>query len=366
MGKKGRSRRVFPGSNSARGFFSFFAEIADPALSRVLVLKGGPGCGKSTFMRKIGKALQEHGYDLEYHHCASDSSSLDGLVVPALAVALIDGTFPHVFDPPYPGVVGEIIDLGRFWEVAALRENKVQIFKLQVEIRRLFKQAHRLLAVAGVYLEALESYYSVEGILDQSARDRLTLRLLEEILAGKTKENRGTVRRLFASAITPQGCVHHLDTLIEPLTEVYLFHGESSTVKSKVIERILEAALWRGFYVEAYHCALNPEKVDHIIIPELSTAIINNLAPHHITFSRVCRDIDSGEFIAALPPERQAEKSYFVQRYNQALAEAIGFLAQARSVYQELEGYYMLRMDFAAVDRLCRDTLKRVLEETHF
>jgi hypothetical protein len=362
MEGKGKLRRVFPGSNSARGFFSFFDQIIAPEDGRVLVIKGGPGIGKSTFMSKIGKALQEYGYDVEYQHCASDSTSLDGLVVPALAVALIDGTFPHVFDPPYPGVAGEIIDLGRFWDAAGIREKKDRIIKLEAEIGRLFKQAHRLLAVAETYLQALESYYGLEGILDQGAWDRLTLRLIEEILTVKTKKSRGRVRRLFASAITPQGFVHHLDTLIEPLAGVYLFQGEYSSGKSKIIERIMDAALWRGFNVEAYHCALDPEKIDHIIIPELNTAIINSIDPHHVTFSRVCREIDSGEFIAGLPRELQVEKNTLDQSYSNALGEAIGFLAKAQSVYQELEGYYIPHMHFAEVDRLCRETLERILE----
>ena len=363
MGKKGKLRRFFPGSNSARGFFSFFSEIAGPAISRVLVLKGGPGCGKSTFMRKIGRALQEDGYDLEYHHCASDSLSLDGLVVPALGVALIDGTFPHVLDPPSPGVIGEIIDLGRFWNASALQEKKGQIFKLQAEIKRLFAQAHRILAITGAYRDILESYYQTEGILDWGAQDRLTLRLSEDILAGETKGGRGLVRRLFASAITPQGCVHYLADLIEPLARVYLFNGEYSTGKSRVIERVLEETLRRGFYVEAYHCALDPEKVDHMVIPELSIAIINNFMPHCITATRVCRNIDSGEFIADLPPALQAEKDSFTAKYTQNLQDALSFLERARSAYQELEGYYIPQMDFTAVDYLCQETLASILEK---
>lgn len=366
MEGKGRLRRVFPGSNSARGFFSFFTELAGPASNKVLVLKGGPGCGKSTFMRKIGEVLQqEYSYDLEYHHCASDSPSLDGLVVPVLGIALIDGTFPHVFDPPLTGAGGEIIDLGRFGDAPALRENKEQIFKLQVEVRRLFEQAHRLLAIAGIYLDALESVYSAGDILDQGSRDRLILKLSEEILAGKIKKERGAVRRLFASAITPQGCVHHLETLLESLPVIYLFHGGFSTGKSKVIEGVLEEALRRGFYVEAYHCALNPGKVDHIIIPELGTAIINNLAPHRIELPRACQDLGSEEFIAALPPDRQAEKDRLRSEYEQALNRAVGFLAQARSVYQELENCYIPQMDFTAIDQLCRETMERILEEAH-
>ena len=74
-------RRVFP-FQFAYGFYSFFDQIAFPHANRVFIIKGGPGVGKSTFMEKIGKEMQERGL-LWSHHCASDSGSLDGLVIQA-------------------------------------------------------------------------------------------------------------------------------------------------------------------------------------------------------------------------------------------------------------------------------------------
>jgi hypothetical protein len=35
------------------------------------------------------------GLDIEFHHCSSDNNSLDGLYIPAIKVALIDGTAPQ-------------------------------------------------------------------------------------------------------------------------------------------------------------------------------------------------------------------------------------------------------------------------------
>ncbi|NLJ56458.1 MAG: hypothetical protein GX334_05330 [Firmicutes bacterium] len=363
MQEKGKLRRVFPGSNSARGFFSFFEHIVAPEKSRVWVIKGGPGNGKSTLMGKIGRALQAQGYDLEYHHCASDSTSLDGLVIPALQTALVDGTFPHVFDPPFPGAAGEIIDLGRFWNAAGLRKNKEQIIKLEAEISRRFKQAHRLLAIAGIYLEAAESYYRLPGVLDQGAFDNLTLKLTAEIFTAQAAEGGGRVRRLFASAIAPEGFVHHLATLLEPLSTVYLLQGEYSSGKSEIIRRITEAALWRGFYVEAFHCALHPEKIDHLLIPQLGIALVNNTVPHSITPAGNCREIDSRQFMAALPGRLQAEKNSLDQSCNEALAAALHFLAQAKAGYQELESLYRPHLRFAAVDRLGQEILAGILEQ---
>ncbi|HHY39366.1 MAG TPA: ATPase [Clostridia bacterium] len=88
-------KRVFPGGNTPQGFYSFYDQIITPDATRILVIKGGPGVGKSTFIRTIGDEMVKYGYDVEFHHCSSDNRSLDGVVIPAIGVALIDGTSPH-------------------------------------------------------------------------------------------------------------------------------------------------------------------------------------------------------------------------------------------------------------------------------
>lgn len=93
---KGKLKKVFPGGNTSQGFYSFYDYIIDQQeANRIFVIKGGPGVGKSTFMRKIGEAMLERGYDVEFHCCSSDNDSLDGIVIPAIKVALLDGTAPQ-------------------------------------------------------------------------------------------------------------------------------------------------------------------------------------------------------------------------------------------------------------------------------
>ena len=43
-------RRLFPGSNTSAGFMGFFEDLRRRA-KRTIIFKGGPGVGKSTFMR---------------------------------------------------------------------------------------------------------------------------------------------------------------------------------------------------------------------------------------------------------------------------------------------------------------------------
>ncbi len=107
-----RIKRMFPGGNTSEGFVSYYDYIIENDANRIFVVKGGPGTGKSSMMKKVAKEMLERGYDVEYHHCSSDNNSIDGIVIPQLKVAMIDGTAPHVVDPKHPGAVDEIIHLG--------------------------------------------------------------------------------------------------------------------------------------------------------------------------------------------------------------------------------------------------------------
>ena len=56
------ARTLFPGAMGPDGFISCFDHLLDDSiLRRKLILKGGPGVGKSTFMRRVHAALCANG-----------------------------------------------------------------------------------------------------------------------------------------------------------------------------------------------------------------------------------------------------------------------------------------------------------------
>lgn len=99
------AKESFLGVNSEAGFYSLFEDFINKR-SRVYVIKGGPGTGKSTLMRSIGKQAEQRGLEVEYLHCSSDPASLDGIFVKELGACMVDGTPPHVLEPPYPAPSG--------------------------------------------------------------------------------------------------------------------------------------------------------------------------------------------------------------------------------------------------------------------
>lgn len=94
-----KQTHFFLGANSAEGFYGLYDQLLDARLYDLIILKGTPGCGKSTFMRRAAAALEERGLETVYIHCSGDPDSLDGVIAPAIRTAIVDGTAPHGMAP---------------------------------------------------------------------------------------------------------------------------------------------------------------------------------------------------------------------------------------------------------------------------
>lgn len=152
-----KSRQYFAASNSRGGFVNYFSQIfGDGKCQQLFVIKGGPGTGKSSFMRKMGDLAEQSGYAVTYYFCSSDPTSLDGIMIDVLSVGFVDGTAPHVWEPASVGVFEQIVNLGAFWDRHVLVNNRLEIESLTEKKRERYKQAYRYLSAYGAVRAAAD------------------------------------------------------------------------------------------------------------------------------------------------------------------------------------------------------------------
>ena len=313
--------------------------------------------GKSTLMRKIGEEFSSKGYSVEYHCCSSDTGSLDGIRIIELGIVLLDGTAPHVVDPKNPGAVDEIVNLGDYWNEAGMRKSRNEIMLLTKEVTRLFNKAYGYLAQARILSDEIESYYSDSGALDTIGLNALG-RGLETLLLNNSKPSRNAKERhLFASGITPDGPVNYLDTIFDPLGKRYILRGPAGSGKATIVKKLFNAAVSRGVSVEAFHCSLRPEEIDHLVLPDLNIGVVTAIPPHEYRASPGDILLDTGEFVSSAKLSVFGEDIAEAQRrYEDAFNRAVSFIKRAKEVHDELEALYVPNMDFEGVDA-CREKL---------
>jgi Cdc6-like AAA superfamily ATPase len=348
----GKIKNYFAGGNTARGFHNLY-ESNLHGLDRLFILKGGPGTGKSSLMKKVGNEWAEKGFDIEFLHCSSDNNSIDGVLVRTLGVGIVDGTAPHVIEPKAPGAVEEYINLGEAWDRKALTHHKAAIQKITAQISESFQKAY------ATFKEALEIHEDWEKIyinsMDFKKANQLTQKLIDTFF-GKMKLNKKSdVRHRFLGAATPKGAVDFVPNLTEDISKRYFIKGRPGSGKSTLLKKLAAAAEERGVDAEIYHCGFDPHSLDMVIFRELGIAIFDSTAPHEYFPSRDGDEIiDMYEIL--ITPGTDDIYGDIIERistkYKNKMTEATSYLARAKTLHDDLEAIYISAMDFSVVNEI--------------
>ncbi|NLF80587.1 MAG: hypothetical protein GX572_05285, partial [Clostridia bacterium] len=277
-------------------------------------------------MRKIGAAMLDRGYDVEFWQCSSDNDSLDGVLIPAISCGVIDGTPPHNTDPKYPGAVEEIFDLGLNWDRALLKARRQEIISLTDEISGLFKAAYEKLAEAGAIIETQVEENKAK--VDQPLLRQIAAELTESIY----HSCRPVSRHLFSTAVTPKGMLSFCESLAGLAANRWYLFGPRGCGKERLLEALAAEAEQRGHFAEVYHPALLPEQIELLLLPDLDTVIVDSgeTAPAYA----VAADhlVDCGKFCPASATEQDTSHAL--------VEEAAELIARAKAMHDKLEQYY--------------------------
>lgn len=313
-------RHYFAAANTPLGFYSCFDRVTDRYnANRIYYIKGGCGCGKSTFMKKIGGFFD----DCEYFHCSSDSDSIDGIRIPKKNAAVFDGTAPHIQDPVLSGAADEIIDFGESLSREILTKHRSELIRLAGEKAECFKNACRCLAAAAALAPQ-------EPRNKTAAFDKM-LSLIKNrcgLESGGAPE--GTARRLFADAFTPKGHENFFDELFTG--KIIKITGGASSL---FLEELGTAFIIAGYDADFLLNPLSPTHCKHLLIPKLSltfSASITDGITEEIIFSRDSECLDA-------------------ELQGRLTQKAVTYLAGAKALHGEAEAIYRPAVDFSEIDR---------------
>ncbi len=353
----GRIKRMFPGGNTSEGFVSYYDYIIENDANRIFIIKGGPGTGKSSMMKKVAKEILERGYDVEYHHCSSDNNSIDGIVIPKLRVAMIDGTAPHIVDPKHPGAVDEIIHLGDYWNVEKIEENKEGVLKSIDRNGKFYKRAYNYLAAARLIYEDI--IWKVEESMEFGQVNVEINNLIYEVFEKMwVNPILGKDRHLFGSAYTPTGWLEYTDTLLDGLDKIYYISGEIGTGKSTLLEKVYNEAIIRGLDVEVYHTPLIPEKIETVIIKDSKIGLTTSEMAKQFEYTQV----DLNKYINKEAYEKYEKDIIEDKRVFDSLIQvALKDFEGAKKNHDGIEKYYVPNMDFEAIEKVRKGIIERIL-----
>ena len=314
------------------------------------VLKGGPGCGKSTLMKRIGSAAEAEGEQVEYIHCSGDPDSLDAVSVPLRGFAFVDGTAPHVIEAACPGAASRYLDLSRFLDDGALRPRLAEIMELERRYKACYADAYAKLTALGELLPE-----NAPGLRREDAL-RAAERAAEELAARELPSpgGHGMVRRRYLSAWTCRGRVTFAPDL-PASAHVTLVESELG-LGSVFLAKLGKLAIARGCGVVLCADPLEPEKTEAVLLPEagLAYCAAGGGSPEIPGAKRsIPLDRFAGETGRPDLSWRRSESERLIQA-------AVGSLHRAKELHDELELLYRPHVDFSGVSALTDALIRRL------
>lgn len=348
----------FAAANTTKGFISYFEKIFDPGiLSRLYVIKGGPGTGKSGMMRTIASASQEKGKCVERFYCSSDPKSLDAVLLPNDGIAMADGTSPHVLEPIYPGAVESIVYTGAFWNVKKLVAHKKEIIELIRSCKKHYDRAYAFLNAIGE-ISGEMARVSIQSIL-RSKMEAQVHRLSKKLFS---KQNNGEQSIRVLSTFNLNG-IDRVPGYLPEAEKIWVIRDHYYT-GFEFLEMLAQAAnTAHQCFIFSPSC-LFPDKPDALYFPETRSAfIIESDVYSDALNGKEIHVLDMKRFIDREVLKNHTQKLRFGRKCVATLLEgATEAFTEASKAHGQLERYYIAAMDYTALDKYTRRIIQEILK----
>ena len=345
MEQKLTNKKYFAAANGYAGFRSYFSEaFSVREHERIYVLKGGPGTGKSSFMRRLSSDLSVKGCTVEEIYCSSDPKSLDGIIVygNGKSIAVIDGTAPHETDATVPGACDELVNLGDAWDSRWLSGERERILKINDEKKNAYKCAYSCLSIAGKAHDA-KSEFKAELYDAEKAKSAI-----KSLADSASSANIGKSSTRLISAFGKRGLVR-FDTIEAASEKIFSVSGDEYA-SERFLTDLCNTLKQREIELIRCPSPLDPKVIEGIFIPSIKSCFVIGERENTISCDAFFTD-------NALSLERRkcAEECHRI-----ALDDAERWFAIASELHFALEDIYTRAMDFDVINRLYEKKLGEI------
>lgn len=353
-------RHIYAAGNTARGYKTFYDSVLQ-GMERVYILSGVVEGVTSPLIESIGKEMSGKTDQVEWIHSPFVNGQYDGVVFHEWKVAIMDGSYPRIWRPAAPGVTEIQVNLQSAVAMDQLARYKKQIAAWYEDIFFWSETAYQ------AFGDALRIHDEWEALYIENLNREEANRVTEEVIAlffGKEKrEKKAQVRRMYLGAATPHGPVDHIMKLTDSMQKRYFIKGRPGSGKSTMLKKLVAEAESRGFDVEVYHCGLDPNSLDMVIVPEKGLAIFDSTAPHEYFPSKETDEIID-MYTRAIAPgtdeKYEEELADIKARYTQKIKEATASLLAAKELRDQLNGIYAEVADQTRLNAVAQAIMSRL------
>lgn len=246
--------------------------------------------------------------------------------------------------------------MGDCYDKAALWPLRQEIMDCMEGYKGCYQRAYRCLGAAAEIMEDQRATLLTSS-LSQKLAKRARGILVREIPRRRT-DRPGRVEQRFLGAVTHKGVLCLYDTALAQCGRIYAL-SDGCGLAHEMLIHLLAGAAASGYDVVACPDPMAPDRLAHLLIPQLDLAFLSvpggqgGKAYRHI---RLDTAADSEVLRRSRPRLR------FAKKVSAALVEeAVDSLAQAKAMHDDLEAIYNPHVDFSLVDEMAQDIWEEIL-----
>ncbi len=347
----------------------------------VVLLKGTPGCGKSTLIKKVAQYFTDENCTVECIHCALSPNSLDGVICDKYNFIMLDATAPHEIEPKYPVAYEKIMPLYYCLNAGKISAHRKEIIAKYKEKAVLYERSLRYMAAsasllsdtsrtaltftnlakASDFAKTLCRVYlplrkNLQSEAENSCAQNKPINEKQSTLQEQTQKSPKEKKR-FLSALTGDGIVYYASTIEKLANKIIVLNDDYACASKHILEIMRKDALSKGYEVISCYCSLFAhDKIEHLILPELSLAISTSNSHHKAKFSKenneYVRNIHCERFTNKQSLQLRKKRLHFNKKAScELLQKACEFLKDVQVCHSEIEQYYINAADFSVQGR---------------